>query len=281
MNQLRDRLAAANPVPELRYYSREQITATVSMIVSDAAQADEALTKHKTADEARLPVAAALSPGAPAVNPSRRRWVYLVPAAAGLAALLAVVGIPGRQDSAYAGWTAMPTGVSVPYSAKVADRCMAKSKEDFGGELSRIGDLTVVLAERRGQWIYALLANGNNVVGCLQHESNDDADGSQIVQSSGSDVAPRPTAKGVTTITKVGGGFSTIFGRAGTEVAKVVVNGPDGRVTATVKGGYWAAWWPDNNLSRPIPPAASKYNLTLTLKDGTQLPPIQPWPALK
>ena len=281
MNQLRDRLAAANPVPDLRYYSREQITATVSMIVSDAEQADEALTKHKTTDEVRLPVAAALSPGAPALNRSRRRWVYLVPAAAGLAALLAVVGLPARQDSAYAGWTAMPTGVSVSDSAKVGDRCVAWSKEKFGGELSRIGDLTVVLAERRGQWIYALLANGNNVVGCLQNENNADADGSYIVQSSGSEVAPRPTARGVTTITMVGGGFTTTFGRAGAEVAKVVVNGPDGRVTATVKGGYWAAWWPAEDLERYERIGWDKYSLTVTLRDGTQLSPIRPWPASK
>ena len=46
MNQLRDRLAAANPVPDSRCYSREQITATVSMILSDAAQAERALTGH-------------------------------------------------------------------------------------------------------------------------------------------------------------------------------------------------------------------------------------------
>jgi len=281
MNQLRDRLAAANPVPDLQYYSREQITATVSMIVSDAAQADEALTKHKSTDQMGIPVASALSPGAPALNRSRRRWVYLVPAAAGLAALLAVIGLPSRQDSAYAGWTAMPTGVSVPDSAKVADRCIAKSKKDFGGELSKIGTLTVVLAERRGQWIYALLENGNNVAGCLQNETNADADGSSIVQSSGSEVAPKPTARGVTTITMVGGGFTTTFGRAGAEVAKVVVNGPDGRVTATVKGGYWAAWWPDNMLSNPIPADFSRYDLTVTLRDGTQLPLIRPWSALK
>ena len=281
MNQLRDRLAAANPVPDPRCYSREQITATVSMIVSDAAHSDEALTKHKTADQVRISASAASGPGVPALNRSRRRGVYLVPAVAGLAALLAVVGLPGRQDSAYAGWTAMPTGVSVPDSAKVGDRCVAWSKEKFGGELSKIGDLTVVLAERRGQWIYALLANGNNVVGCLQNENENNTDGSYIVQSSGSEVAPRPTARGVTTITMVGGGFSTIFGRAGAEVAKVVVNGPGGRVTATVKGGYWAAWWPDNILTLPIPPAASRYDLAVTLKDGTQLPLIRPWPALK
>jgi len=281
MNQLRDRLAAANPVPDLRYYSREQINATVSKIVSDAAQADEVMTGRETADEVRKPVAAALSPGAPALNRSRRRWVYLVPAAAGLAALLAGVGLVGRQDSAYAGWTAMPTGVSVPDSAKVGDRCIAMSKEDFGGELSKVGGLTVVLAERRGQWIYALVANSNNVAGCLQNESDHTADGNSILQSSGSEVAPRPTAKGVTTITMVGGGFSQIYGRAGAEVAKVVVNGPEGRVTATVKSGYWAAWWPDNLLSSPTPPAASRYDLTITLKDGTQLPPIQPWPGLK
>ena len=139
----------------------------------------------------------------------------------------------------------------------------------------------MVLAERRGQWIYSLLANSNNVVGCLQNESEITTDGNYIVQSSGSEVAPRPTARGVTTITMVGGGFSTIFGRAGAEVAQVVVNGPGGRVTATVKGGYWAAWWPDNIRSSTTPADFSKYDLTVTLRDGTQLPLIRPWSALK
>jgi hypothetical protein len=282
MNKLRDRLAAANPVPDLRTYSSEQITATVSKIVFDAAQAGEALTGHNAADEVRKPVAAALSPGAPALNRSRRRWVYLVPAAAGLAALLAVGGLAGRQDSAYAGWTAMPAGVSVPDSAKMGDRCVAMSKEDFGGGLSKIGDLTVVLAERRGQWIYALVANGDNVAGCLRNENDHTADGNSISSSSGSAVAPRPTARGITTITMVGSSFSEIYGRAGADVASVVVNGTEGRVTATVKGGYWAAWWPDDSLSRPNPPVRAPVNdLTVTLKDGTQLPPIQPWTALK
>ncbi|NMM25141.1 MAG: hypothetical protein HHJ11_16975 [Phycicoccus sp.] len=71
MNQLRDRLAAANPVPDLRCYTREQVTATVSMILSDAAQADEAVTKHNT-DEI------------PAVRPRRRRHRWVVGLFAGL-----------------------------------------------------------------------------------------------------------------------------------------------------------------------------------------------------
>jgi len=74
MNQLRDRLTAANPVPELRCYTREQVTATVSMILSDAAQADEAVTKHNT-DEI------------PSARPRRRRHRWVV----GLFASLIVV----------------------------------------------------------------------------------------------------------------------------------------------------------------------------------------------
>jgi hypothetical protein len=200
----------------------------------------------------------------------------VVPAAAGLAVLLAVVGLPGRQDSAYAGWTAMPTGVSVPDSANAGTRCIAWSRKDFGGELSKIGDLTVVLAERRGQWTYALLANGNNVADCLQNETG--VEGGQTV-TSGTEVAPRPTARGVTTISMVGNTFWTAYGRAGAEVSKVVVNGPNGRVTATVKGGYWAAWWPADDGNRYID--FLRYNLSVTLTDGTQLPLIRPWPASK
>src|SRR5665647_881968 len=71
MNQLRDRLAAANPVPDLRRYTREQVTATVSTILSDAAQADEAVTKHNT-DEI------------PAARQRRRRHRWMVGLFAGL-----------------------------------------------------------------------------------------------------------------------------------------------------------------------------------------------------
>lgn len=284
MNQLRDRLAAANPVPELRCYSREQITATVAMILSDAAQADDALTEHNTHDQMRTPIAAVSRPSAPALSRSRRRWVYAVPAAAGLAALLVVVGLPGLQDSAFAGWTAMPTGVSAPDTAKAATQCTAAMKDHVHPLNSSVDDLTAVLAERRGEWTYALLADDNNVVECLRHET-DGQYGATL--SSGSEVAPRPTAKGVTSITMVGSGtngggsYWTAFGRAGADVAKVVVDGPIGPVTATVKGGYWAAWWPAEDLERYERIGWDKYSLTVTLRDGTQLSPIRPWPASK
>lgn len=71
MNQLRDRLAAANPVPDQRRYTREQVTATVSIILSDAAQADGAVTRHNT-DEI------------PAARPRRRRHRWVVGLFAGL-----------------------------------------------------------------------------------------------------------------------------------------------------------------------------------------------------
>lgn len=83
MNQLRDRLAAANPVTDLRCYTREQVAATVSMILSDAAQADEAVTEHST-DKI------------PAARPRRRRHRWMVGLFAGLivvpTAAAAVVG---------------------------------------------------------------------------------------------------------------------------------------------------------------------------------------------
>ena len=73
MTQLRDRLAAANPVPEVWSYSPEQITATVAMILSDAAQADDALTEHHTQAQVSTSLAAVVRPSAPAQSRSRRR----------------------------------------------------------------------------------------------------------------------------------------------------------------------------------------------------------------
>lgn len=85
MNQLRDRLAAANPVPDLRRYTREQVTATVSMIQSNTAPAVEAVTKHNT-------------DGIPA---ARRRKIFL--AAAAVAATVLLTLTPGALSSpAYA-----------------------------------------------------------------------------------------------------------------------------------------------------------------------------------
>jgi hypothetical protein len=156
---------------------------------------------------------------------------------------------------------------------------MAKAKEVFDGDLPGNGELRVVLAERRGQWTFALLADANNVAHCLQND-NTTVDTSRG-QSSGSEVAPRPTAKGVTTITMLNGRLSTAYGRAGAEVAKVVVDGPDGPVTATVKGGYWAAWWPGQDPEFYERIGWDKYSITVTLRDGTQLSPIPPWPAPK
>jgi len=92
MNQLRDRLAAANPVPDLRCYTREQVTATVSMILSDAAQADEAVTKHNT-DEI------------PAARPRRRRHRWMVGLFAGL------IVVPTAAGAVVGG---MHTGIFAP-----------------------------------------------------------------------------------------------------------------------------------------------------------------------
>ena len=81
MNQLRDRLAAANPVPDLLSYTLEQLTATVSIITSDAAPAYEAVTKHNTHE---------LPPARPPRRPPRctvplfARLLLVPPAAAAL-----------------------------------------------------------------------------------------------------------------------------------------------------------------------------------------------------
>lgn len=92
MNQLRDRLAAANPVPDLRCYTREQVTATASMILSDAAQAAEAVTKHNT-DKF------------PAARPRRRRHRWMVGLFAGL------IVVPTAAGAVVGG---MHTGIFAP-----------------------------------------------------------------------------------------------------------------------------------------------------------------------
>jgi hypothetical protein len=106
MNQVRDRLAAANPVPDPQCYSREQIAAMVSMILSDAAQADHALTGDNATDALPTPVAAGSGLSTPAQNRSRRRWVTAL--AAGVLGAVAVGGATAVAGLRPAGEVATP-----------------------------------------------------------------------------------------------------------------------------------------------------------------------------
>jgi hypothetical protein len=106
MNQVRDLLAASNPVPDPRCYSREQIAATVSMILSKVAQADDALTGDNIVVAVRTPIAAASRPSAPAQSRSRRRWVTAL--AAGVLGAVAVGGATAVAGLRPAGEVATP-----------------------------------------------------------------------------------------------------------------------------------------------------------------------------
>jgi hypothetical protein len=106
MNELRDRLAAANPVPVPPCYPREQIADMVSMIRFDAAHGDKVLTEDDTVDAVRTPVGAMSRPNAPAQSRSRRRWVTAL--AAGVLGAVAVGGATAFAGLRPAGEVATP-----------------------------------------------------------------------------------------------------------------------------------------------------------------------------
>jgi hypothetical protein len=133
MNQVRDRLAAANPVPDPSFYTCEQIAATVSMILSDAAQADKSLTADNTVDAVRAPAGATLRPGAPAQSRSRRRWVTAL-----VAAVLGAVAVGGA--TAVAGLRPAGDVATPPLAPPVI--------------LNGVGSAKVVLPEAPGNAVY-------------------------------------------------------------------------------------------------------------------------------
>ncbi len=178
---------------------------------------------------------------------ARRRWM-LAGAAAVAAGVLGAVAVPalvpGVSEEAVASWTAAPTSRSGEQVLPQARKCAAN---EVGGGPTTASPDDVLLAEQRGKATLLIMRKGGSVVECL---SVGDDQFATMGLTDATTKPPAPAHDGVTleTMSSFGEGrsmWSNIIGFVGPDVTAVEIRTNGGRVfQASVKAGWWAAWWP-------------------------------------
>lgn len=205
-----------------------------------------------------------------------RRLATRVAMGSGLVAASAVAAVvlPSALggDTAFATWTAAPSGMSAQDRASASASCRDEQKSgspEFRDELSTA---TTAISERRGAWTLVVLAGQDGFSAlCITDDSTrlfQDFFGSIGKTPS----ADRPTPRGLTatvlgTGSADGNELSVAAGLAGPDVTALTYTSPTrGKVKATVSGGQFALWLPGNELE-----STSRHGLPLqaTFRDGT------------
>jgi hypothetical protein len=233
---------------------------------------------------------------APTRAPRRRRHRPLIAGGVVAAAAAAVVAVPiglGEGD-AFASWAPTPVRLSGADRAAAVEACVALQGDDTG-ELAfdPTSDPTVLVAEARGGWSYVVYtvagASGVDLQGsCLvsddvvaeprRREGGFFGSLGPAAESAGPEPAPevaRDDSYGVGSVE--GELFVHVEGRAGSDVAGILVTTPAGRqVEASLDNGRWAVWWPAGRAGDgPEVTGAPTYRLTLrdgTVRDGLRPP---------
>ncbi|WP_249998464.1 hypothetical protein [Actinoplanes sp. M2I2] len=176
-------------------------------------------------------------------SPARRRWT-VAGASAAVASLIAFVAVPVlAPGSAIASWTATPTARTGEQVLPQAEMCGAG---DVGGSSATVKPSDVILAEQRGDMTMLIMRKtGGMVVECLSVGDDRFASMTLIDEK---DVVPPPSGT-LTLETRSSTGdddmWSNIVGLAGPGITAVDLRLDDGAtVHASVRGGWWGAWWP-------------------------------------
>lgn len=217
--------------------------------------------------------------------PRRRVGAPLWGLAAAAATVLAVSVWPGADDQAYAGWTALPTGVPAQDVEALAQDCRTALLDDPPGSLDEpsavsagvpLSQLRPVLAERRGEATVTMMQGGGHLGHCW-FESVDGRGAAGI--SVATDVDHRPAADSLSLM--VFNGMADDPGPNGLAPAVVIAGGRVGEdvtavtlheegqvpVRATVADGYWTAWWP-SEIPDGFMPTPVAMTADVTLVDG-------------
>ena len=161
----------------------------------------------------------------------------------GVAALVTIAGLGYANlapTTSYASWTAVPTARVVSMNDPIVSECRENVPQ---GPISSVGRAmpSAVLAESRGDFTAVLLGASDNISVCIA----DDA-----ARAAGRTVAPALGAGEVLSVAGNGGSLDSegaryVYGRVSGDVLGVEVRTDDGTlVTASVKEGYFLAWWP-------------------------------------
>ena len=272
----------------------------------DAASASLTADEQERADAtlerivATAPTTETQRPAAPA--PAQRAWRRL--ALVSVAALVLIVvgavmvrGI-GSENVASASWTDTPAPVTGDSLEAVKSVCRAQVKRYFVGWGNHPADKAeLVLAERRGDRVALLYhtESPSTSATCFAHNLEGSTLVSDIQAGAGTseamiEVPPRGLTQGFVEEDRTSVGaqvFSITDGAVGKDVKGVTIHAGAHTVKASVKNGWYAAWWPGRSHKGWLWPVHSKsgkeprafepiltYDLTLT--DGTVIRDAQP-----
>jgi hypothetical protein len=224
----------------------ERMNDLQDLAVLDPARGREPTAMEWTRSQAFVERVMAAEVTARPAHQVRRRWMLAGAAAvtAGVVGAVAVPAlIPGATEEAVASWTAAPTSRTGDQVLPQARKCAGNG---VGGSTTAApGD--VLLAEQRGKATLLVMRKGGSVIECLSVGAD------QFAAMGLTDETTKPTLPahdGVTlqTMSSFGEGrgmWSNIIGLVGPGVTGVEIRTDSGRVVqASVKAGWWAAWWP-------------------------------------
>ncbi|MBB2943483.1 hypothetical protein FB565_003196 [Actinoplanes lutulentus] len=181
----------------------------------------------------------------PAPRSHARRWLTAgaVAVAAGAVAAVAVPAlVPGVAEKAVASWTAAPT-------ARTGDQVLPQARACAAGDVGGVTSANaadVLLAEQRGDATLLIMKKAGVIVECLLVDEDQAA--SMGLIDADAVIAPPAGTVNLETMSSLGDGdgqWSNIVGLVGPQVTAVEVKLGNGTVVqASVKAGWWAAWWP-------------------------------------
>lgn len=215
---------------------REALTRRAADVPADATARLRALDYHPRAHRLRPPVAVGALAGA----------------AGAVAVVGSIVGLGARASNAFAGWSSSPTQAAGDQTSQAEAACRSRlsvapappSPPGTTVPKPSTGTLSPVLTDTRGPFTVVILAGDNGNASCITGPSFVALTGS--AGPGASDVpAGRIQLSSTHLTTRDGHPYTLVEGHAGPGVTDASLALSDGsRVKASIKNGWFAAWWP-------------------------------------
>jgi hypothetical protein len=154
--------------------------------------------------------------------------------------------LPSTSGKAFASWTAKPGSLT---GAQVLPQARMCAGNGVGSDSWSGDSADVLLAEQRGlATLLIMRKTGGVVVECMSAGPGKDGQLASMSLADGTLPAPPAGTVDLQTMSSSGDGdrqWSNIVGLVGPGVTAVDVHLDRGEVfSASVKNGWWAAWWP-------------------------------------
>ena len=174
------------------------------------------------------------------------RWATVAGASGAAASVSMIVLLGGSPQSAFAGWSAIPTPPVGAQLTSAVDECQTGMAQ-IPTNLSKGGDLSSLAPEVtdvRGPFTVTVFGDhAQHEVVCVASSQSASL---RVIAPSGAPVSPGSiTIDHVSYLSREGQDYTLVVGRTGAGVTGVTLSLADGnQVTATDGEGIVVAWWP-------------------------------------